>query len=303
MTTENNPLDTSSLSFSQEQGYEDLPQPLRLEEISDQARVKLWNLLYQHVSDAFTPENIRWQLTGYSNSWSLWLRILQTLHVEFLGRPLDEFSAVRNSGQLEFASEYRSLLLQDLTFNRTLDLLQMIMRHPECPEAFIEGVAAIFEDCRLAYKVNLRQPVTIVPAVTEQEGAAVVDAMRQLDDARLAGAGSHLREASQRINQGDWSSSIRESIHAVESVARQLDPEASRTLDPALRSLETEVGLHPALKGAFSRLYGYTSDEDGIRHALLDDAQSRAGMDEALFMLSACAAFCSFLLRKYEAQT
>ena len=31
--------------------------------------------------------------------------------------------------------------------------------------------------------------------------------------------------------------------------------------------------LHPALKRAFSNLYGFTSDEQGIRHALIDNPQ------------------------------
>ncbi len=56
--------------------------------------------------------------------------------------------------------------------------------------------------------------------------------------------------------------------------------------------LEKAGRLHPALKAAFSQLYGYTSDEEGIRHALLDE--SRVGFPEAKFMLVACSAFVSF---------
>ena len=56
--------------------------------------------------------------------------------------------------------------------------------------------------------------------------------------------------------------------------------------------------MHPALKQAFANLYGYTSDEEGIRHALLEEAVSRSGQDEAVFMLGACASFASYLARK-----
>ena len=51
---------------------------------------------------------------------------------------------------------------------------------------------------------------------------------------------------------------------------------------------------------AFSNLYGYASDEEGIRHSLIDDAASPAGQDEAVFMLGACASFSSFLWRKHR---
>lgn len=36
------------------------------------------------------------------------------------------------------------------------------------------------------------------------------------------------------------------------------------TLGKALKIIEDKFGLHPALKGSLSQLYGYTSDGDGI---------------------------------------
>ena len=82
----------------------------------------------------------------------------------------------------------------------------------------------------------------------------------------------------------------------MESVARLIDPAASKTLGPALDSIE-KAGLlkHAALKNAFKRLYGYTNDEQGIRHALLDRGSTDAGLDEAVFMFGACASFAAYL--------
>jgi len=64
--------------------------------------------------------------------------------------------------------------------------------------------------------------------------------------------------------------------------------------------LEKEGKLHPALKEAFIKLYGYTCDEPGIRHALLDRETARVGIDEAVFMFGACASFASYLRRKHK---
>ena len=158
-----------------------------------------------------------------------------------------------------------------------------------------------FEKCRLAYVIDDAWPPTIVPAATPEEGAAVVDALQTLREAGLDGSAAHLRAAGERINAGEWAGSVRESIHAVESVARQLDPGAAKTLGPALASLSGRGALHPALKTAFSKLYGYTSDQQGIRHALLDQTDPQVGQDEAVFMLGACAAFASYLSRKHAA--
>jgi hypothetical protein len=52
--------------------------------------------------------------------------------------------------------------------------------------------------------------------------------------------------------------------------------------------------LHPALEAAFTKLYGYTSDAKGIRHALLDDDEV-VTFEEAKFMLVACSAFINYV--------
>lgn len=284
----NAPLDPTKVTFSQAQGYEALPQPIKLGSISNEARIRLWNILY-----ALAFENPR-DVMQFP-----WDRIFESLHMHFFSRPLDEYRSSRSI----LIRIYKPAFLDDLEFNKLFDLLQMTMRHPNCPPEFIQLAAQTFRSCRLAYMVDVHRPVTILPAATTHEGKTIVAALRQLPTAGLSGAATHLRVASYCINQSDWAGAIRESIHAVESVARQLDPKASATLGPALRSLERQDGLHPALKDAFNKLYGYTSDEQGIRHALLEDAESRPSQDEAVFMLSACAAFASYLSRKHQPTT
>ena len=53
------------------------------------------------------------------------------------------------------------------------------------------------------------------------------------------------------------------------------------------------LGLHGALKSAFNSLYGFTSDSNGIRHALLDE--TNLTFDDAKFMLVTCSAFVNYL--------
>ena len=117
----------------------------------------------------------------------------------------------------------------------------------------------------------------------------------------MEGASSHLEQAADHINARQYADSIVDSIHAVESVARIIDPKSSKTLKPALNSLE-KAGLltHPALKDAFNKLYGYTSDEQGIRHALHDQGAADVGLDEAIFMFGACASFAAYLTEKHR---
>lgn len=70
-------------------------------------------------------------------------------------------------------------------------------------------------------------------------------------------------------------------------------------LGKALSRLERNgVYIHGAMKDAFKSLYGYTSDESGIRHGGIDD--NEIYQEDARFMLIACSAFVNYLIVKYE---
>ena len=289
------PLDPRTLSFSQAQGYEEIPGPLKLEELPKEARTSIWNVFYSYLEKSSHLEGIRSRIRYIDNPWR---NILRLVHVFHDNRPIDEWSS-----KFHHVTSSLRHRIEKQAFHKVFDLIQFVMRHPECPSDFIKEMKQVFAHCRLAYVIEGEEPSeenrppTILPAVTREEGGALLESLRTLDDAGLAGASSHLRKASERVNQGDWAGSVRESIHAVESVARTLAPDAT-TLDPALKSIEKSGALHPALKTAFSKLYGYASDEKGIRHALLNGDGADVGADEALFMLGACASFASYLWRK-----
>ena len=142
-------------------------------------------------------------------------------------------------------------------------------------------------------------PQTIVPKGSPEEGEAVAKDLKAIKESRLVGARAHLISAAEALNKGDDRGAIREAIHAVESASKIVSKKPNATLPDCLKILEKEHDLHAALKKAFNSLYGYTSDEKGIRHALLEGDNEKVGTDEALFMFSACTAFVSYLARKF----
>lgn len=111
----------------------------------------------------------------------------------------------------------------------------------------------------------------------------------------------HLRKALDLYadrKSPDYPNSIKESISAVEAICRMIAGDDKATLGAALKRIEKEsqIELHPALKKAFESLYGYTSDADGIRHALL--TESNLDSEDAKFMLVSCSAFINYLVSK-----
>lgn len=114
----------------------------------------------------------------------------------------------------------------------------------------------------------------------------------------------HLQKAlqfySDRENP-DYENSIKESISAVESMCCTITGTsgAQATLGNALKHLEDSgVFLHRALKSAFEKIYGYTSDADGIRHGGIDFKNAPA--EDAKYMLISCSAFVNYLIEKYN---
>ena len=282
-------LDPAKLTFSQAYGYEELPRPLKLGEINRESRVKLWNEFYSYLASSIDNEFCFEEEDAARE-------IFYFLHTDFLVLPVNALVLDRK----RLVYEYESMFMNE-SFNKIFDLLLAVLRHPSCPQAFPESVGRVFKVCRLAYVLDVGPPPTIYPSATPQEGENIRQANAELSGEGLVGAVSHLRQAADCINRGDHSGAVRESIHAVESTARHFDPNA-KSLNPALKALEDGGNLHPALKGAFIKLYGYASDEQGIRHALIDTPQASVDQDEAVFMLGACASFCSYLARKHQRQ-
>jgi len=130
------------------------------------------------------------------------------------------------------------------------------------------------------------------PIVDPSESQSVSDAVSD----SFHEVGEHLRSAlallSDRLRP-DYRNSIKESISAVEAAARILSGKPQATLGDALTYLEKSGALHGALKGAFSKLYGYTSDADGIRHSLM--GESDLTQADARYFLVVCSAFVNLL--------
>jgi hypothetical protein len=268
--------DRKRLTFEQAEGAEPLPSQLGLKEISPELRIRLWEKL--HTSSINTDDQTKWD------------EILRRKHIYRDLRPHDEFPYVRLSAR----AEVKSLILRE-NYLQVFGLLQWMLRQPEIPQHLHEDIDDALRQSRAAYAVFDRD--TIIPVGSDAERETLARAFADVAASEFHGARAHLRNAGSELTAGEYGPSIRESIHAVEAVARVLEPGA-QTLRPALSKLEKSVRIHPALGKGFGSLYGFTSDEKGIRHALLDEPVAQVDEADALYMLGSCAAFVSYLINK-----
>ena len=283
-------IDPTKVSFSQAQGYEPLPRQLQLGDIPYNARMSFWNAFYLADRDSRSEDYM------FVDDYEIdkdWRQVLMSVHADFFYEGLDTFI----DDDEHIYDIYKPYFL-DADFNKVFDLIVFFVRHPQCPNQFIGEVGLAFLKHPIAYVFDFKSR-TIYPAATPEEGKAIVDAVHELHEHGFDGARNHLMQSASLINQGEWAQSVHQSISAVESVARRIAP-GTNTLGDALNQLRSEGLLeHRALEQGLGNLYGYTSDEQGVRHSLLDQGQSNVGQDEAVFMLGACASFASYLWRKH----
>lgn len=111
----------------------------------------------------------------------------------------------------------------------------------------------------------------------------------------------HIKNSSNllfRRDNPDYRNSVKESISALESFMRTLSS-SDETLGKILREYDFDkFDIHPALKVAIkdfmTKLYGYSSDQSGVRHSL-KEYHKETTKEEALFILIICSALMNYM--------
>lgn len=154
-------------------------------------------------------------------------------------------------------------------------------------ERYDNIINKIFEKEYVGYRM-IKGQITPISNPTEIE--SIKEALySQLDSISL-----HIDKALSLLKNNDYENTIKESITAVESMCCFLTNK-NTTLGKTLSLLKSVgVHIHPCLEEAFDKLYGYASNENGIRHGgFMDNPKST--FDEAKFMLVSCCAFVNYL--------
>ena len=136
----------------------------------------------------------------------------------------------------------------------------------------------------------------VVPITNDDEFTAIDEAIQKAPDSVAEQMDKALRFLGDR-KKPDYAKSVQCSISAVEAQCKVLANDDTLTLGQALKALENKgIVMHGALKAGLEKIYGFTSDAAGIRHAGINP--SDVDFDLAKFMLVACSAFVNYLRSK-----
>lgn len=135
---------------------------------------------------------------------------------------------------------------------------------------------------------------TLVQLSDEQALSEVAKALSQND---AIGVQKHVKRAAELYSQTDapdYRNSVKESISAVEAAVAFVTGQKASGVSKPLRSATERLVVHPALRDGFEKLYAYTSDEGGIRHAIMNEENITQA--DARYMLVSCSAFANYLI-------
>ncbi|MGV8025343.1 MAG: AbiJ-NTD4 domain-containing protein [Anaerolineaceae bacterium] len=280
------------MKFSERKGYKEFQKIMQFESVDKDLRVSLWNVLDLGV---FHSELLK--QGGYDNPVSdRFENIFVKFWVDYYKKPFDilpsdpwkmylelrrDFSSCEWYEVFDLIEEILKLLGEGTDFEFGIDTIETALNNKLEKEnsayRFINGIA-----CEIIDKQEIEQ-VEIA-----------------LEDDDFPQVKTHLSRALELLSDKqnpDYRNSIKESISAVENIARLLSGKDKATLGEALIDLEKKGKLQKSLKNGFSNIYGYTSDKDGIRHALMEESNLEKSDAQLFFLL--CTVFINYLKTKF----
>ena len=265
------------MKFSERMGIKQVSTVIQLDGMDDSLRAGLWNVLQieQFGKTGF--------LSSYLHYAPRMAEFSQRLWADYFKQPIDS----RPDGHYRTLATIREYFFS-APWHDVYDFVEFCVEY--FGDDLIEPLNDILKREISGYRIidGRFAPISAPEEITAIEQAIETEV--------FPGASAHLRRALDllsRKSSPDYRNSIKESISAVESVSCALTGSKSATLGAALKILGQKHELHPALRDGFLKLYGYTSDGDGIRHAMLEEPD--LSQADAIYFLVSCSAFVNYL--------
>lgn len=271
--------------FSERKGIKKFSEVVQTNSLDNRTRNKLYNQVYQLLTDE--DNNFKANIVKY-----IYIEIF-SLSVDEI--PIDEYG---------FLGDWEEILgvIKDIftknKYNEVFDFIEGIINginyyqyYHYKKECFVENINSVF----LEENVNYRIIGDNITNIIDEEQIKSIQAT--LDNPYNEVSRHYAKAIEQLYSVKDFDNSIKESISSVEAMCQIITKKNNATLGEALKLLKDKI--HPAMQSAFEKLYGYTSDANGIRHAN-GLGEGNSTFEEAKYMLISCSAFVNYLKEDFE---
>jgi hypothetical protein len=180
----------------------------------------------------------------------------------------------------------------ELEWIKVYDFIEfLISNNPDDSNVLGFAINKIFEEEKVPYRIinNLVTPITSKEEIQEIKKALDIPDTYQPVKNHVLNA---VKNYSKRPN-ADYLNSIKESIHALEALARIV----TKNPKAILSDLTKELSIHPAFQQGINKIYGWSSDENGIRHSQTNE-KINSDEEEARLILILSSAFVNYIICK-----
>lgn len=272
-------------TFSERRGLKPVRNVIQIDSIDESLKNGLWNAVLEHYFYILKRQFVYLDFQDYP------IPIIEQVWKDFYKLRIDEIPIF----SLQVLTALRNHYYNDIWY-RVYDLIEFcakIDQNDKHRSKFVIECNRVLERENSAYRFIGSE---IAPITSDTEIAEIEEAT-SADDS----IATHLKTALSLIankESPNYRNSIKESISAVEAVCGIITGKPKATLGETLDIIKNSgiVELHPSLIIALDKLYGYTSNADGIRHAL--SSESEPHHEDAIFMLVICSAFVNYLKAK-----
>lgn len=270
--------------FSEKYGYKQ-EKKIQIKSITKELRNRIWNLFYQcelkpyEVDENFLDDFLSGNPT------------IEEKIVDKLGFSINSVTPPK--------TRLRTYIEQSAKWYEVYDVVEIYISFLEEKEREqrTKQLNTIFEQEKSGYRIVLGEvtPITNDAEIEtiEQAAATPYDSVNQ----HISKALAHYAD----LKNPDYENSVKEAISAVEAMCCVITGTSGRqaTLGKAIKKLEESgIHIHGAMEKGFESLYGYASDENGIRHGGKDFKS--VPPEDAKFMLISCSAFVNYLNEKWS---
>lgn len=281
------------MKFSEKYGYTKVRDVIQLESMDLPLRNLLWNVLTVEIwkSVQIQPYEYGAYLSKDGNENILLL--CQKIWIWHFKKTIDDLSDEWEEVLAEIKKYFFNCHWYDV-----YDFIEFIFEHyknSNFKKSFPSSCNNVLQTELAAY----RFVDGVITKITDNTEISEIEAAI---DSKVQPVQIHLQRALELLSSRDspdYRNSIKESISAVESLAQKITGDEKATLGSLLPKLEKNHKLHPALNKAYSNLYGYTSNDTGIRHALSDTETIQ--FEDAKYFLVICSAFINYITAKNAA--
>lgn len=272
---------------------------MQIDDFDERARIVLNNYLYEALKKIFKEGVYR-----YGNGIGNYHKAVDVFCKEILSDVFLQSIILKDGYGYDWIKVYNETIYKVIMcapYNEVLDLLWYITnwvnKNMRCNRDLYKLFNDLFEREFVGYRfINGR-----IVAITDQIEINSIESV--CNNSQYSGCRTHMQKAVGFLadrQKKDYKNSIKESISVVESICQVIAGDEKATLGQALNKIEHKgIDLHPALKRGFASLYGYTSDQGGIRHCE-GIFESDVSFEEAKYMLVSCSAFINYLIAENE---